>query len=60
MQVSGEEMRAARAMTGATFAAFFMVPMVPRLRAYAGRIRLAITVFYLLGAAGFMGYLLFR
>lgn len=60
MHVSGEEIRAAQTMTGATFAAFITVGLIPGLRAYAGRIRMAITVVYLVAAAGFMAYLLIR
>lgn len=60
MHVSGEEMRAAQTITGATFAAFFLAGVVPGLRAYAGRIRLVLLVAYLITVAGFMVYLLVR
>ena len=60
MTVSGEEMRAARTLTGATFAMFLMVSVVPGLRPYATRIRLVIAVAYFVLAAGFIIYLLVR
>ena len=58
--VSGEQMRAARIVTGATIAAFIAVSLAPPLRRYARRIRLALIVAYLLGCAGFVGYALLR
>jgi zinc transporter ZupT len=60
MIVSGDDVRAAQMITGATFAAFMLVGFVPGLRAYAGWIRIAITVAYLAVAAGFMVYLMVR
>jgi hypothetical protein len=60
MLVSNEDVRAAQTITGATFTAFLLVGFIPGLRAYAGRIRIAITVAYLLVAAGFMIYLMMR
>ncbi len=60
MTVSGEDIRAAQMLTGTTFALFFMVSVVPGLRPYAMRIRMAIAVAYFTAAAGFMVYLLVR
>ncbi len=58
--VSGEQMRTARIVTGATMAAFIAVSLAPPLRPYARTIRLALVAVYLLGCAGFVGYLLLR
>jgi len=60
MTVSGEDIRAAQMITGATFTLFFLVGVAPGLRSYAGRIRLAIVVAYFAVAAGFMVYLMVR
>jgi hypothetical protein len=60
MTVSGEDMRAAQMLTGVTFAMFLMVGVVPGLRAYAVRIRLAIVAAYFIAAAGFVIYLFAR
>ena len=60
MIVSGEDMRSAQMITGATLMLFIMVRFVPGLRPYAGRIRLAIAVAYFATAAGFMVYLQVR
>jgi hypothetical protein len=60
MIVSNEDVRAAQTITGATFTAFILVGFVPGLRPYAPRIRIGITVAYLLIAAGFMIYLTVR
>lgn len=60
MHVTGEEVRTAQSLTGATMASLFLVGLVPGLRAYAGRIRVAIALAYLAAAAGFMIYLLIR
>ncbi len=60
MTVSGEDVRAAQTITGATFALFLMVSVVPGLRSYATRLRLAIAVAYFAAAAGFMVYLTVR
>ena len=56
--VSGEQMRTARIVTGATMAAFIAVGLAPPLRPYAPRIRLALVVAYLIGCVGFVGYAL--
>jgi hypothetical protein len=58
--VSGEQMRTARIVTGATMAAFIAVSLAPPLRPYARRIRLALVAAYLLGCAGFVAYVLPR
>jgi hypothetical protein len=58
--VSGEQMRTARVVTGATMAAFIVVGLAPPLRPYARTIRLALVVAYLLGCAGFVAYVLLR
>jgi hypothetical protein len=60
MTVGDEDVRAAQMLTGATFAMFLLVSVVPVLRPYATRIRLAIVVIYFVAAAGFMTYLLVR
>jgi hypothetical protein len=60
MHVSGEEVRAAQMLTGATFTAFVLVGFVPGLHAQAGRVRLGITALYLAAVVGFMIYLLVR
>jgi len=60
MIVSGEDMRSAQMITGATLTLFIMVRFVPGLRPHAGRIRLAIAVAYFAAAAGFMVYLMVR
>ena len=58
--VSGEQMPTARIETGRTMAAFNAVSLSPPLRPYARTIRLALVAVYLLGCAGFVGYLLLR
>ncbi len=60
MTASGEEMRAARILTGATLSLFILVGVVPGLRSFATRIRIFITVLYLVAAAAFMLRLLVR
>jgi hypothetical protein len=60
MHVSGEEVRAAQMLTTATLASFFVVGFVPGLRAYAGRIRTAIAIGYLVAVVVFIVYLLVR
>lgn len=60
MTASGEDVRAAQTLTGTTFALFLMAGIVPSLRPYAARIRLAIVVIYFVVAAAFMVYLLAR
>jgi len=60
MTVNGEDIRAAQTITGTTLAMFLMVGVVPGLRPYAGRLRLAIAVAYFATAAGFMIYLFAR
>ena len=46
--VSGEQMRTARIVTGATIAVFIAVSLAPPLRPHARRIRLALLTVYLL------------
>ena len=58
--VSGEEMRPARIVTGATMAAFIGVSVAPGLREHAGRIRLVLLVVYLLACGIFVGYAVMR
>ena len=58
--VSGEQMRTARIVTGATMAAFIAVGLAPPLRPYARTIRLALVAVYLLGCIGFTAYVLLR
>jgi len=60
MTVSGEDMRAAQMITGATFVLYLMVSFVPGLRPYAARIRIAIVGGYFVAVAGFMIHLLAR
>jgi hypothetical protein len=60
MIVSGEDIRSAQMITGTTLTLFFMVSVVPGLRAYATRLRLTIAVAYFAAAAGFMVYLMVR
>jgi hypothetical protein len=56
--VSSEDVRAAQVLTGATFALFLLVGLVPALRAHAARIRLAIVAIYLIGATAFTIHLM--
>ena len=56
--VSGAEMRTARVVTSATLALVLLVGFVPGLRPYVARIRVAITVTYLIVVAGFMIHVL--
>jgi hypothetical protein len=58
--VTGEEMRAARLVTGVTMALFVGVSVAPGLRRYAGRIRLALLVVYLVVCAVFVATVLMR
>jgi hypothetical protein len=58
--VSGEQMRTARIVAGATMAAFIAVGLAPPLRPYARTIRLTLVAVYLLGCAGFVAYVLLR
>jgi hypothetical protein len=60
MTVSSADVRAAQILTGTTFSLFILVGAVPGLRRYATRIRIVITVLYLVAAAGFMVRLLVR
>lgn len=60
MAVSNQDIRAAQTITGATLAMFLMVGIVPGLRLYAARLRLAIAAAYFAAAAGFMIYLIVR
>lgn len=58
--VSAAEVRAAQTLTSATMASFILVGLVPRVRAHAGRIRMAIAIAYLVAVVAFMIYLLVR
>ena len=58
--VSGEQMRTARIVTGATMAAFIAVGLAPPLRPYARTIRLTLVTTYLLGCIGVTAYVLLR
>jgi hypothetical protein len=60
MTVSGADMRTAQTITGATMAAFLLAGLVPGLGPYAPRIRVGITVAYLIAAVAFVIYLLLR
>jgi uncharacterized membrane protein len=60
MTVSGEEVRAAQMISGATMASFMLIGFVPGLKPHAGRIRVVIAVSYLIAVAAFMIYLLVR
>ena len=57
---SGEDMRAAQLITGATLAMYLMASVVPGLRPYVARIRVAIVGGYFIAVAGFMIHLLAR
>ncbi len=56
--VSPEMMQAARVVTGATFALWLGVGLVPPLRPYAWTIRVAMLTLYLAAAAAFVAYAL--
>ena len=58
--VTGEEMRAARLVTGVTMALFVGVSVAPGLRRHAGRIRLVLLVVYLVVCAVFVATVLSR
>jgi hypothetical protein len=58
--VSGEEMRAARLVTGVTMALFVAVSVAPGLRSHAGTIRLALLVVYLVVCSVFLAVVLSR
>ena len=58
--VTGEEMRMARIVTGATMAAFIGVGFAPGLRQHARAIRSALVVLYLLTCGVFVLYVLVR
>ena len=60
LTISGEDVRAVQILTGTTFVVFLIVGIVPALRPYAARIRLAIVAIYFVLAATFMIYLLAR
>jgi hypothetical protein len=61
MQVMApEEVRAAQMLTGFVMAAFLLIGTVPSLRRHASRLRIALLVAYLLGAAAFVGYVMSR
>jgi hypothetical protein len=55
-----EDVRIAQMLTGFAMAAFLLISTVPALRRYASRLRVALLAAYLLGAAGFAGYVLLR
>jgi hypothetical protein len=55
-----EDVRIAQMLTGFAMAAFLLIGTVPALRRYASPLRVALLVAYLLGAAGFAGYVLLR
>jgi len=54
--VSGEAMRAAQIVTGATMALWIGVGLVPGLRLHVSAIRRAVLALYLLAFAGFVIY----
>jgi hypothetical protein len=58
--VSSEDVRAAQIVTGVTMALFIGAGLTPGLREYAGRIRVALLVLYLLASCGFIAYVLVR
>ena len=58
--VSGEEMQAARIVTGVAMALFVGVSVAPGLRRHAGTIRLALLVVYLVVCAVFVVTVLWR
>jgi hypothetical protein len=56
--ISGQEIRAAQAFTGATFALWIAVGYLPAVRRHATSIRAVLLVVYLAGFVGFVGYAL--
>lgn len=58
--VSGEEMRAAQIVTGATMVLWLTIGYVPGLKTHATRIRGALLVFYLLAGAAVFAHMLLR
>jgi hypothetical protein len=58
--VSADEMRAAQLLTGARMAAWLACGAIPGVRPYAAKIRAGVLAAYLLGCAGYIGYVLFR
>ena len=56
--VSAADMRTAQTITLATFALWLGVGLVPAMRPYARLIRLAVLALYLLGATGFVLYVM--
>lgn len=58
--ISGEEMRAARLVTGVTMALFVAVSVAPGLRNHAGTIRLALLVVYLAACSVLVAIMLSR
>jgi hypothetical protein len=58
--VTGEEMQAARLVTGVTMALFVGVSVAPGLRRHAGRIRLGLLVVYLVVCSVFVATVLSR
>src|SRR4051794_3799045 len=56
--VSREVMQAARLITGVTMAIVIGVGLMPPLRPYARRIRLAALALYLLGFVAFVGHIM--
>jgi hypothetical protein len=57
--VASEEIRAAQIVTGVTMAAFIAVGVVPGARKYAGRIRGALLVLYLVACGAILTHALF-
>jgi undecaprenyl pyrophosphate phosphatase UppP len=58
--VTGEQMRQAQIVTGVALAAFIGVSVVPGLRQYASRIRLALLAVYLMACGVFVAWQLLR
>ena len=56
--VSGQEIRAAQAFTGATFALWLAVGYLPAIRRHAARIRAVLLAVYLAAFVGFVAYAL--
>ena len=58
--ISSHEMQTARIITGATMAIVIGVGLVPPLRPFAQRIRMAALVLYILSCVAFVIYVLVR
>ena len=56
--VTGEEMRAAQILTGATMAAWLACGAIPGVRPYATTLRAGLLAAYLLCCAAFIAYVL--